>query len=240
MTPDELFQEFKDKKTSFEKKDLDKIYKQAFYLANKYQRTGQIEGLRKIIFVMDTLEKEKELIDLGINQFIYKDVIVDYIDNPDNRTKNTSRVVKLIELKNYSREIPDEIVEAIEKTKNTFDEFLVLYTDYTNKEERRRKADKIYTDPILFGIFLDDKKRVCIDRFYVLGDWEDEYCNLTVDKLIEESSKKNIVKPLLNPKSLEELKACVASYKDNNGFMELGVPFTPKKTFFQKIRAFFK
>lgn len=240
MTPDELFQEFKNKKVFFDKNDLDKIYKQAFYLANKYHRTGQIVGLKKILFIMSVLEKEKILIDLGINQFIYKDTIIDYVDNPDNRVNGNSRVVKLIELKNYPREIPDEIVGVIEKTKNIFDEFLVLYTDYTNKEERRRKADKIYRDPILFGIFINDKKDCCIDRFYILGDWEDEYCNLTVDKLIEESSKKDIIKPVVNPKSLEELKAIVDAYKSNNSdFMELGTPIIVRKTFFQKVKSFF-
>lgn len=75
MTPDELFQEFKNKKVFFDKNDLDRIYKQAFYLANKYHRTGQTVGLKKILFIMSVLEKEKTLIDLGINQFIYKDTI---------------------------------------------------------------------------------------------------------------------------------------------------------------------
>lgn len=83
MTPDELFQEFKNKKVFFDKNDLDRIYKQAFYLANKYHRTGQTVGLKKILFIMSVLEKEKTLIDLGINQFIYKDTIIDYVDNPD-------------------------------------------------------------------------------------------------------------------------------------------------------------
>lgn len=66
MTPDELFQEFKNKKVFFDKNDLDRIYKQAFYLANKYHRTGQTVGLKKILFIMSVLEKEKTLIDLGI------------------------------------------------------------------------------------------------------------------------------------------------------------------------------
>jgi hypothetical protein len=42
------------------------------------------------------------------------------------------------------------------------------------KEEIARKKD-----PILFGL-IEDRRRL-----YFVGDWEDEYCNLTLDKIAD-------------------------------------------------------
>lgn len=246
MTPNDLFKQLKDSINTINDKQLIAFRDNALRLGSKYARTGQIMGARKILFLAKVLEKEKKLIKLGVNKFIYKDTILDYVDNPDNRTteEGQNRVVKLIELRNYSREIPDSIVDIVEKTKDIFSDFLVLYTDYTDKENRRRKADQKYTDPILFGIFIDDKNTTCADRFYVLGDWEDEYCDLTLDKLIAETGE-DITKPVLEPaKSMEELKAYIESYvSKNNGTISFAmneVPIIQKKTFFQKIRSFLK
>lgn len=96
----------------------------------------------------------------------------------------------------------------------------------------------------MFGIFIDDKNTTCADRFYVLGDWEDEYCDLTLDKLIAETGD-DVTKPVLEPaKSMEELKAYIESYAaKNNGTISFAmneVPVIQKKTFFQKIRSFLK
>lgn len=42
-------------------------------LADKYRITGQVRGLRKILFWMESIEKEQQLVDLGITTFIYKE-----------------------------------------------------------------------------------------------------------------------------------------------------------------------
>ena len=73
------------------------------YTLSKYQTTGQTRGLKKLIFLAQCLEKETELIKLGVNTFVYRSDIEEYIDNV------TKDVVKIIYLKNYEREIPDEI-----------------------------------------------------------------------------------------------------------------------------------
>lgn len=90
--------------------------------------------------------------------------------------------MKIIELERYEREIPDEIVDVIAKTKDLFDQMYIVFTDYTGKEERKIAAEKKDKDPILFGTFQDRKQKVCVDRFYYLGDWVDEYCDLTLDQ----------------------------------------------------------
>ena len=58
LTPQEYFDAMKDKKNTVTSEDLKKIYDNCMELANKYRITGQIRGLRKILFCMESIEKE--------------------------------------------------------------------------------------------------------------------------------------------------------------------------------------
>lgn len=189
---------------------------------------------------------------MGINTFIYKDTIEDYIENVAGKT------VKIIELSRYMREIPDELVDTIEKSKDLFDEFYVVFTDYTGKEERKVEKERRDKDPILFGVF---KNRTNVaDRFYFLGDWVDEYCDLTLDKLVAQYKEKMNVSPVVTtsiPESPEELVALLKTYTIDNKKEESHVSLNEiqslpvstfvvdngaekKPGFFQKVRSIFK
>ena len=123
------------------------------------------ESLKKIDFLVDVLSKEEKLIEIGVTTFIYKDVIEDYIENIADKT------VKIIEMSRYMRKIPDDLVEVVDKTKELFDEFYVVFTDYTGQEERKVEKERRDKDPILFGAFKNGSN--VSDRFYFLGDWVD-------------------------------------------------------------------
>lgn len=151
----------KEKKNTVSSEDLKKIYDNCLELANKYRITGQVRGLRKILFCMESIEKEQKLVDMGITTFIYKDDIDFYIDSIAKSRKRDKNPIKIIELERYEREIPDEIVEVIDKTKELFDQMYIVYTDYTGKEERKIEAERKQKDPILFGTF-QNKKRKCV------------------------------------------------------------------------------
>ena len=75
LTPQQYFERIKDKKYEVSSDDLKKIYENCLELANKYRITGQIRGLRKILFCMESIEKEQKLVDMGITTFVYKDDI---------------------------------------------------------------------------------------------------------------------------------------------------------------------
>jgi hypothetical protein len=57
---------------------------------------------------------------------------------------------------------------------------------------------------------------------YYIGDWEDEYCDLTLDKMVSEmktTTKRDIVSEAKTPKSLEEFRAQLNAIKTaNTGF----------------------
>ena len=128
--------------------------------------------------------------------------------------------VKICEIGDYEGDIPDEIVSVVAKTKELFSVMYIVYTDYTGKTERRIEAAKRTQDPILFGSFQNREDGVIVERFYFLGDWVDEYCDLTLDKMVAEVKKKKgieIRKEISTPKDIEELKAQLANLTPRNG-----------------------
>lgn len=216
LSPQAYFNKMKSLKKNITDKELDDIYENCLELANKYNITGQIRALRKILFCMESIGKEKQLVDMGIVTFIYRDDLDFYIDEV---AKDKSKPIKIIELERYEREIPDEIVEVIANTKNIFDQMYVVYTDYTKKEERVIAENRRRKDPILFGTFQSVKDKVCIDRFYYLGDWIDEYCDLTLDKMIQQTEKRgrNIIRTIQTPQDIEQLKEYIDTHYEIQG-----------------------
>lgn len=238
LTPDEYFQIIKSKKQTISDEQLLDIYNNCLELLNKYKLTGQTRGMRKLLFHLECIEKERDIVATGFNEFIYRDDIEDYIDNI------AKDVVKIIEIKNYEREIPDRIVHVIEEVGSKFDELYVVFTDYTGKVERRIEKEHRSNDPILFGTFQNEKSRAVIDRFYYLGDWEDEFCDLTLDKMVNEvktKANRDIVHTIKTPEDIEELKAQLNMLSENN--RANGPDFrtnvktnnSSKKSFFAKI-----
>ena len=257
ITPSQYFDFIKGAKKTITTDALKNSYETFVKLAEKYKKRGQAESLKKLSFLADTLVKEEKLIELGITTYVYKDTIEDYITNVAGNT------VKIVELSRYMREVPDELVETIEKAKGLFDELYVVFTDYTGKEERKIEKERRDKDPILFGVFKD--RTNVSDRFYFLGDWVDEYCDLTLDKMVEQYQEKKGVSPAITtkiPETSEELISILKSYKVNEGAESYltvpsandeNVPRLPvqtytydagiepkKESFFDKIRSIFK
>lgn len=241
LSPSEYFEQVKERKNHITDEDLQNVYDNCLELLNKYSITGQKKGMRKLMFHLECIEKERDIVKMGVDTFIYRDDIEEYID------KVAKDTVKIIELENYEREIPDEIVELIAQVKDKFDQLYVVFTDYTGKVERQVEKERRAKDPILFGTFQNTSSRTVIDRFYYLGDWEDEYCDLTLDKMVNETEKigkRNIAKYISTPKDIEELKSQLGTLttETNGVFIHTGsiTANTEKKSFFSNIKSIFK
>lgn len=238
LTPSEYFEIIKGKKNTMTGDKLTEIYDNALSLANKYAITGQIEHMRKLLFCIESIEKQKKLVELGITTYVSKSDVEDFIDNVSDDT------VKIIDLERYPREIPDEICEIIPVVKDIFDSLYIVYTDYTGKTERKVTQEKRDKDPILFGVFEDNNTRTMVNEWFYLGDWVDEYCDLTLEKMITQMEKKdrpNIAKEIFVPKSVEELKAMVNSVNttSNNMWLDTNIlnENIKKKTFVQSFTS---
>lgn len=225
MSPYNYFQSVKNSVKEMNDEDILKMYTAASTLMDKYKVFGQEKAEKRLAFHIKTLINEHSLISMGINRFVYKDDITNFID------KISKKPVKIIEMKNYPREIPDEMLDVVLKTKDIFDEFYILFTDYSGDDlVNEVKKER---DPILFGGFCTKNRDIVADRFYYLGDWEDEYCDLTLDKLISETSK-DIVKIIDIPTDTESLIKQLNSYEEkNDGRLYFNTP--NKKPFFKRI-----
>jgi hypothetical protein len=96
--------------------------------------------------------------------------------------KKCEKGIKLEYIKNFTRPIPQNVVDKINHINNleVFDNYVVLYYDpdgkiyqETAREEAKRK------DPIIFGLIAGSEK------LYYIADWVDEYCDLTLEKFID-------------------------------------------------------
>ncbi|MBJ8109115.1 hypothetical protein JDS99_05545 [Bacillus cereus group sp. N6] len=234
LTPSEYFEIIKGKKNTIDDQELVNIYDNCLTLLNKYKITGQTKAIKKLIFHLETIEKERSIVQAGINTFVYRDDIEEFIENISKDT------VKIQDLESYEREIPDDVVAVLETVKDKFDQFYVVFTDYTGKVEKQVTKERRDKDPILFGTFQDEKSRTVIDRFYFIGDWEDEYCDLTLDKMVNKvqaSKGKNISMTIKTPIDIKELKEQLSLLEEHENRFMMGNKQKPG--FFKKISTFF-
>lgn len=225
-TPKEYFTNVKNNINTITDADLKTTFNCCLNLLDNYKKTGQIAAMKKLMFQLDCIEKEEQLLQLGINTFIYKEDVENFIDNVSRN------VVKIIELKNYERVIPNEIVDIVEKTKDVFDEFYVVFTDYTGKAERQVEKKRREKDPILLGTFQDKTNNIMLNKMYFIGDWVDDYCDLTLSKMVELTKKKtgkNISNSISTEEHIKELKEFILTNDTHNRNVTSGIVFTPTK-----------
>ena len=79
MSPHEYFNDVKARKQQIDDEGLQRVYDNCMELLNKYIVTGQERGIKKLMFHLDCIEKERELVKMGIDTFVYKDDIEEYI-----------------------------------------------------------------------------------------------------------------------------------------------------------------
>lgn len=184
LSPSEYFDLLKGKRQEVTTEELQALYDNACSMMNKYKITGQRSGAEKLYKFAQVCEKELRAVAAGITTYVSRKDIDDYIKNI------ASKQVVIIELENYERDIPDELVDKIAdlQEKKIFDAFYVVFTDYTGGERKKVEQARRDKDPILFGAMLiGDQVNT---RLYYIGDWVDEYCDLTLDKMVAEFAAK--------------------------------------------------
>lgn len=213
ITPLELMKMIKSSKEKTTEESLINFYNVCLKKLEKYITTGQIDAAKKVKFLIDNVEKEKKLLELGINTFVYFKDISDYVENVKDKQ------LSIIELSRYEREVPDEIADVVAmcKENNLFDEYMVLFTDYNKEMSKKTRKEDREKDPILFGIFLNKDKDTACPRFYYLGDWEDEHCDLTLERMLAKIGDDKAHKVEAPAKTLEELTEKLNSLTKNNG-----------------------
>lgn len=139
---------------------------------------GQVALKEILTDKKDTVIEEFRLLNLGVVKYVDEDDVVKFFQ----KSKLSNKTLKLTWIKNYTRVIPTEIIDLKRKLddKESFDNYVVLHFDKSDDSTQMTAKEKEDAkDPILFGVSSKSRK-----LFYV-GDWEDEYCDLTLDKFLE-------------------------------------------------------
>ena len=216
ITAKEYFDILKQKKESINDEKLTAFYEQCLKLVSKYKITNQKLVLKRIMFYIDCIERERAIINAGFGIYINREDVMEYIDNV------ARKVVKIIELERFERDIPDDVVAKIEKCRDLFDKLYVIYTDYTGKDEKKTEKHKREKDPILIGVLCDTSQRIINNRLYFIADWVDEYCDLTLDSMIAEmkSNSKNMDSyKIATPEDIKEIKDDLNPKSTNNKYI---------------------
>ena len=221
MTPAEYFAYIKDAKNGIEENDLLRIYENVLKMYQRYEITGQESAMKKLKFIAEVLEEELPIVRAGYHNFVYRWDLEEYIESVEDQC------IFIIEMKNYEREFPDDVIDQIIKAKEIFgNNLFVVYTDYSKKSSKEVKKKRIEKDPILFGAIIKDN--VCFDRLYYICDWVDEYCDLTLEKLagkwdkIHKKENRKFIHDLPEVNSFEDMKALMESYQKKDDVSKRG------------------
>lgn len=243
LDPQDYFNYIKSKKNTCTDEFLSNMYSIVLKQLQKAIATKQNLVVRRLHYMTQVIERERQLVKEGIDVYVLREDITDFIKNVAKKR------VKIVELEFFPREIPDEIAEKIAHCNEMklFDNYYVVFTDYTGKiaEEAKKevKKEEIRRDPIVFGAFeqvLDGGVDIC-DRFYYIGDWEDEYCDLTLTKMVQVMSaagKQDIVFNASLPEVTEEsVREYINRLDEDDERNRLILRRPTKKSFFQNVKT---
>ena len=159
--------------------DIAEHYEKAILQA---ETLGQKALVQKLKDMLDVVRGEAHLIQMGIKFFVTNDQVCDFYEAVDE-DKN----LKLTWIEHFVKVIPAEIVELkaeIDK-RGVFDNYVILHYDPNDNASSLTKEEiEVKKDPILFGVIQNSKK------MYYIGDWKDDYCDLTLEGMFEELGEK--------------------------------------------------
>lgn len=175
-------------KTKSQKLADDKLVQELQYLPAQIEeliqlgQTGLADKLKKNIVA---LTKERILIANGFDTYVYRNDVTRYIELVKDKK------VFICELEKFPRLIPESAKKLLMKARslNVFQDFWVVYVDYTGDSDKTLTKQEIAErkknrDPIVFGTF-ERPEQAQIDKIYFICDWTDEYCDLTLDKMVK-------------------------------------------------------
>lgn len=140
------------------------------------EKNGQIAFSEELLKKLLVLAREAELWAMGKKIYLNR-------EHYDQFKYKTARTVALTPLKNYARPIPQRVLDEKAKCDEAklFDGYAVMHYDdnKTVKETEQDKKERREKDPILFGVIQYSEK------LYFVADWEDEFCDLTLDDIID-------------------------------------------------------
>jgi len=180
ISPQLYFSYIKKKFGILERVKLDGRIKRVEKAFDEAIEAGQNMMAEKILSNLSREIRESVISAKGITRYIERDDLQKFKHNiKEGHISDTM-------LKYYTRVIPKPILEKVKKLKGVFDDFVIWHYYEEKVEEKRAKKQKMtqeekaaHRDPVIFGIIKET------NRLYFIDDWEDEYCDLSFDEIVD-------------------------------------------------------
>ena len=178
------------KKTKKQIEIIDGIVDKYFKQIEQAEKLGQIALVERLKDDIEIVKAEALAVVCGITEYLTQSQV-------DKLLKKSIKNIEITPIKNFIRPIPSKLVSIKEKLdkEKVFAEYVILHydpkkenTELTKKEIEKKK------DPILFGVIKGSR------NFYFIGDWIDEYCNLTLKEAVAVIGEKS--KAIINGHNL--------------------------------------
>jgi len=186
LTVEDFFKSIKN-----DSKELAKIEKRSenyIKAIKEAKQFGQIALFEKLENMLKVVRQETQLYALGLKQIITEEQVVAFY-------KESEKGIRLDWIKNFTRPIPNNFLKIKKKIDDIgiFDNYAIMHYDPDTKSfsetiEEKKEKERKKRDPILFGLIKDSRK------LYFIGDWKDEYCDLTLEEFIDKFGKKEMNK----------------------------------------------
>ena len=160
--------------------DLDLKEKDIKYyedIINNAMALGQQALVELLMTQRDTLLAELSMIKDHKVKYVTEKEVVSYYKKAKH-----SEFLHMAWITNFTRVVPPEVAEMKKycDERGWFDNYAVLYFDRKGESAQMTAEQKrMAADPILFGLIQNS------DKLYFVADWEDEYCDLTLDKMLK-------------------------------------------------------
>lgn len=182
INPILYFKYIKNKFKMLERIKLDARLKRLEKAFQKSMENGQEVLANKFLEEFARETRESVIYAKGIKLFIERDDIMKHKRNiRDGHISDTL-------FKDYTRIIPDKVLKRKKEVEDIFDDFVIFhYWDEKAKDIKKMSLNEknMMKDPVLFGIIKET------NRLYFIADWEDEYCDLTFEEIIDKIGEKD-------------------------------------------------
>ena len=183
VTVEEFFKSIKNSKRQMEKID-DRL--EAYELAlQQATDLGQVALRQELERKIDVVRSESQLYAKNLVKVVLEKQVVDFY-------KTSERGIRLDWMKNFTRTIPQKFVDVKKELDElrVFDNYVIMHYDPNGEASKMtdQEVEEAKKDPILFGLIQGSRK------LYYIGDWVDEYCDLTLDAFIDKFGKEVITK----------------------------------------------
>jgi hypothetical protein len=157
-------------------KDLESMSTKLTKAFDEAVDAGQDVLAESFLREFNRVARELLMVKLGITKYIeYDDIMKFKRSIRDGHISDTK-------LKDYTRIIPAGIRKRIKSLTTIFDDFVIFHYWDENAKDVKKMTPEVKAkmqDPVLFGVIAESK------RMYFIADWEDAYCDLTFDEIID-------------------------------------------------------